>query len=315
MRPVSLAQHESRARRLAEEASVDLRGRLSGATALHRSERPCYVGPPSLFRIAQFTQALKKRLETLLRLGPGQRVLDIGCGPGIDTISLSALVAPDGMAVGVDFDAQMIATARKRARAAATGHLACHVQADAARLPYTTDFFDACRCERVLQHVRNGHAVVAEMARVTRPGGVVVAADTDWASLSIAAADVETERRIVTSIPDLLHNGYAGRELPRLLADCGLEQTVVEVFPVHWATYDAFRTTSFMTAGLHDRLIANGRVGPQEWSRFVRDLEVSDSRGVFFASAAIIIAAGMKSSQPRCRPSPMSGVRSIGGHS
>ena len=93
----------------------------------------------------------------------------------------------------------MVDAARDRVRGQPAGRRARHLRADAVRLPFATGAFDVCRCERVLQHLRDGQSAIVEMARVTKPSGIVVVADSDWASLTIDAADVQSERRIVRS--------------------------------------------------------------------------------------------------------------------
>ena len=61
-----------------------------------------------------------------MHLQPGHAVLDVGCGPGTDTIVLAGLVGPTGRVVGVDSDAAMIAGADRRA-----GQAGCYAPARA----------------------------------------------------------------------------------------------------------------------------------------------------------------------------------------
>ena len=104
----------------------------------------------------------------LTALGPvaGRRVLDVGCGTG----RLAALLAGAGAeVVGVDLSPAMLAVAAQRA----PGRLAC---ADAARLPLPDASVDAAVTVATLEFTHDPAAVLAEMARVVRPGGRVVAA-------------------------------------------------------------------------------------------------------------------------------------------
>jgi ubiquinone/menaquinone biosynthesis C-methylase UbiE len=107
----------------------------------------------------------KRRSYELLALQPGQWVLDIGCGDGGD---LAALEEFGARAVGVDASESAVRAAR-----AAVPSAQVEV-ADAVALPFAPDTFDACRCDRTLQHVADPAGALAEMVRVTRPGGVVV---------------------------------------------------------------------------------------------------------------------------------------------
>jgi ubiquinone/menaquinone biosynthesis C-methylase UbiE len=65
-----------------------------------------YVSPEFLRVIRQISRARKQQVYTLLRVGVGSRVLDVGCGPGTDTIPLAQLVGPTGYVVGLDQAAQ-----------------------------------------------------------------------------------------------------------------------------------------------------------------------------------------------------------------
>jgi ubiquinone/menaquinone biosynthesis C-methylase UbiE len=121
-------------------------------------------------------RAGKQRSCELLGLGPGDRVLDVGCGTGVDAPALAAMVAPGGELVGVDSSAGVLAVARRVA--AEIGVNARFEVADAAALPFADGCFGACRADRTLQHVPDPATAVAEMVRVTVPGGIVLISET-----------------------------------------------------------------------------------------------------------------------------------------
>jgi ubiquinone/menaquinone biosynthesis C-methylase UbiE len=113
---------------------------------------------------------LEARLTRLLPALDGtERVLDSGCGTG----ALSAALAPHvAEVVGVDSDESYVAAAR-----AACPPSCSFVVGDATALPFGYGEFDVAGCLRVLHHVRRPELVVAELARVTRPGGTVLVVD------------------------------------------------------------------------------------------------------------------------------------------
>ncbi|MDA8291317.1 MAG: methyltransferase domain-containing protein [Actinomycetota bacterium] len=111
-------------------------------------------------------------------LVPGQRVLDVGCGPGTITAGLASLVAP-GTVVGVDAAGGILAEAR--ATVAAQGAETVLIeQADVLALPYEDGSFDVVHAHQVLQHLADPVAALREMRRVCRAGGVVAARDGDY---------------------------------------------------------------------------------------------------------------------------------------
>jgi len=253
-------------------------------------------------RLALMTAGLKQRIRALLDLAPGHRVLDVGCGPGLDASAVAESVGPTGRVAAIDYDPAMIRAACSTREARATGARGIWYQvADAAGIPYRTNTFDGCYCERVLQHTSDAATVVHEIARVTTPGGVIVIADTDWATLSIDAPEPAVERALVRFVGDTLRNGLAGRQLRRLMTDAGLTDVEVEMWPIVWTDYQLFRSTSLSLIHMDRRAIGAGAVSADDVARLDEALIDADRRGVFFASAAVIVARGRKSADHRTR--------------
>jgi ubiquinone/menaquinone biosynthesis C-methylase UbiE len=110
-------------------------------------------------------------LEPFLAARPGA-VLEVGCGTGVFTRHVGAQL-PDSRVVGLDMDEGRLAFARARNVAPNVRYQA----ADLLHLPFEDGRFDLVFCRFVLVHVPDPTQALREMARVTRPGGVVVAYD------------------------------------------------------------------------------------------------------------------------------------------
>jgi len=118
----------------------------------------------------QRAEELRARVERLLApLGGHERALDSGCGAGALAFALAPLV---GSVVGIDSSEELVAAGREHAPPN------CELQVgDATKLPYSFGEFDISGCLRVLHHMRRPELVVAELARVTKPGGRILVAD------------------------------------------------------------------------------------------------------------------------------------------
>jgi ubiquinone/menaquinone biosynthesis C-methylase UbiE len=174
--------------------------------------------------------SLRARAWQLLGLLPGARVLDIGCGPGTATLGLASLVGSFGEVIGIDADMEMVRSAATAAHVAGLASWAKYQQGDATRLPFPSGTFDACYCERVLQHLDadQATAAVAEAARVTRSGGAICLVDSDWASFSVETSEPELERRLQPLQLARFANPLSGRTLGRMLRAQGLGFVVTE---------------------------------------------------------------------------------------
>jgi ubiquinone/menaquinone biosynthesis C-methylase UbiE len=253
-----------------------------------------YVYSQNLQIWAERLKADKLRTYELMHIQPGDHVLDVGCGPGVDTISLAQVVGPTGQVVGVDHDAAMLAEASQRAVQAGVAGWVHYFQGEAFSLPFATGIFDACRSERLFQHLVNPALALAEMVRVTRPSGWVVVLDTDWGTRSIDTDEVEIERRLARfETEHMNHNGYAGRQLYRLFKQQPLADIVLEMRPFSSTSYALIRQ-GMQLEDCEAKALAAGVVTEEELRRWRRSLEQAEGEGVFFCSLMMTLAAGRR---------------------
>jgi arsenite methyltransferase len=113
---------------------------------------------------------------SLGRLQPGQDVLDVGCGAGMDTLIAAQMVGSSGSVTGIDMTPDMVAKARRSAAAMGVANVEI-VEGSAEQLPFADATFDVVISNGVIDLIPDKDAVFAEITRVLRPGGRIQLAD------------------------------------------------------------------------------------------------------------------------------------------
>jgi len=233
----------------------------------------------------------KRESYRLLGAAPGRRILDVGCGLGADAAAMATMVAKGGAVIGVDGSQAMIQEARRQ-HGSVEG-LSFEV-ADAAHLPFDDASFDACRIDRVLQHIADPAPVIREMARVLRPEGVLVAYDNDWETLTVDAADRALTRVVLNAWCDRFPSGWIGRRLVPIFLETGLCDVVASPKTLVLRELDvADRIYCFMATV--ERLADEGIVGRDAAARWAQELRTADAEGRFFTSYTGFLVRGTRS--------------------
>jgi SAM-dependent methyltransferase len=221
-----------------------------------------------------------------LRPEPGQRLIDAGCGGGDVARRLAAEVGPTGEVLALDLSAATLAAAQARH----DGSAVIYLTGDVAAIDLSDDDVDGVWCERVLQHVADPDAAIAELIRVTRPGGRICLIDTDWLSLAFDGVP----EHLAAAVSADMHSRFAqeqrgiGRKLRRRLLAAGL--TDVTAVPVT-CTFGTPESAAVVLP------MANPAVPVESWSTSVRDdwfaaVDAAGGRGDFLAVLTIWVVAG-----------------------
>jgi SAM-dependent methyltransferase len=211
-----------------------------------------------------------------LDLRPGLTALDVGCGPGTNLPDLAAGVTAAGRVIGVDHDPEMLAEARRRT----TGLPVELRQGDAHDLPVEDQSVDRARVDRMLQHVTDPARVVAELYRVTRPGGLICLYEPDWATLAVASADAATSRAFTEFTCAQVRNFSVGRQLPALAAAAGFTVRSAQPAPGVWHDFEEADVVLGLSR-LSARAVQADRLSPEGAEAWLAGLR----RGPFVAAA------------------------------
>ena len=151
---------------------------------------------PRLEALYRTVEILRRRriVRETLAAAPGERILDVGCGPGFYAADLLEDVGPSGSIVGVDRSPQMLGAARQRNEAKRN---ASFLEGEATAPPVEDGSFDAALCVQVLEYVPDTVAALTAMRRALRPGGRLLVWDVDWSTVSLHSTDPARTARVL----------------------------------------------------------------------------------------------------------------------
>jgi ubiquinone/menaquinone biosynthesis C-methylase UbiE len=192
----------------------------------------------SVLRSHRWRTAENSCAYLLPHLRPGQRVLDVGCGPGTITVDLARRVRPDGDVLGLDVAADVVAQAEAHGAEAGVGNVRFAV-GDVYALDAEDGAFDVVHAHQVLQHLSDPARALRELRRVLRPGGLLAVRDSDYAAFTWAPADPALDRWLALYHELTRRNGAeadAGRYLLGWVQAAGFED--VEAGSSTWTFAD-----------------------------------------------------------------------------
>jgi ubiquinone/menaquinone biosynthesis C-methylase UbiE len=175
---------------------------------------------------ARWTASLRAYLFQKAGLAAARRVLEVGCGTGALLQDFTAQIA----AHGVDLSMAVVK------QAAVHAHNSFPINADGQFLPYPSGIFDFSFCHYLLLWVSSPSAVLAEMKRVTRPGGAVLAlAEPDYGGrVDFPAELAELGRWQAESLRKQGAQPEMGRQLAGIFARAGLKSIETGVLGGMW---------------------------------------------------------------------------------
>jgi len=243
---------------------------------------------------------LRRRFLAFVPIRRGNRVLEVGSGSGVVLRDIAARVGPRGRVVGVDPSRWLVTAAARLLRGhAARSRITLRV-GDGHRLPFGDGRFDVSVAVTVLLHVTDPLAVVREMARVTRVGGVVAVQDQDFGTVAVAHPDRATTVRILDGVAERIYaEPWSGRRLPGLLRAAGLERVRLRTDVYQDTTLEPY-TKSFLERRA-ENAVRFGIVDEAAARRWLDALTALVSAGDFVLTLNYYAASGVKPSGGRSR--------------
>ncbi|MBD3253911.1 MAG: methyltransferase domain-containing protein [Candidatus Lokiarchaeota archaeon] len=182
----------------------------------------------------------RRRMIAELGLKDGDKVLDLGCGPGLWTPMIAEEIAPHGNVVGVDFSAPLIEYAKKNKNSHYCKDIMEFRRGDFYDLPYDDDSFDVVFFGNCFAYVIDAARVLAEQKRLTKKGGRIIAKDFDGAIIVFYPIDPYLSSKILTATskalketpPDPPFDNYTGRKLNGLFLNAGLKKVSTKSYAI-----------------------------------------------------------------------------------
>jgi ubiquinone/menaquinone biosynthesis C-methylase UbiE len=208
----------------------------------------------------------------------------------------AAQVGQSGRIVGLDYTERFLQVARERARTLGLAQ-ATFQAGDCRALPFDDASFDVVLADKLLIHVAPGEGIVAEMLRVTKPGGWIGALDWDSEAVLIACDDPSLTRRILDVNRDQRACFDAARRTAGWFARAGAEEITVAGILACF-TVSSNPVMQGLVCRWADRAVAAAAVQPEEADAWLADVLAPDRPGRLVA-LPIIVTAGKKPGAPR----------------
>lgn len=238
-----------------------------------------------------FVQLYKHRAHALLDLEPGQHVLDAGAGTGEDAQAIAALVAPTGRVVGMDLSQAMVDSAQRRSLGTP---LPLHfVQGDIHALPFAENTFDRCYADKTFQHLPDPKRALAELIRVTKPGGLVVTVDPDHETQVLDSPYPTLTRRFLRFRNDGMRQPGIAHRMYAYFKEAGLTEIRIEPLTRVTTDYETFRPVAHFIEGMRFAQ-QQGVVTEEEAALWIAALEDAMQTGRFFHAMTSFITRGQK---------------------
>lgn len=210
--------------------------------------------------MASIGEDITRKLIESAEIGPGMKILDLGCGNGDVTFLLSDYVGTDGLIVGIDRSENAIATAKNKAKEFGLTNLHFYVG------DITQDFrmdrfdFDAIVVRRVLMYLPNPQNTITTAIKQLKPGGVFIVQENDISLTPMGLEGMPQHKKVIDRIRATLEkenvNFHMGFELHTILIQSGLQVEKIWAEAV-LSTPNQPTPWAFLTQVMKDRMITH----------------------------------------------------------
>jgi SAM-dependent methyltransferase len=225
-----------------------------------------------------------------MHLQPGDKSLDAGCGTGSFFSAMASRLGSTGELVALDHASAFLDEARRRFSSERLPTPLTLIAADLNAMPFPDGTFDSAHCERVLIHVCDPQKALAELKRVVRPNGWVVAVEPDLVGWRIDHEDAEAARHISAGFADSIRHPAMGLELNRRMALVGLVDRQLRFVTEIETNVEHENFVYFERAA--ETAVSRGWLSAERAKSALRTLREQIASGQFTSYSSLFICAG-----------------------
>jgi len=226
----------------------------------------------------------------LMHLKIGNRALDAGCGAGSFFSAVAEAVGPNGEIVGLDHAPAFLEEARSHYATATHSTPLKLIAGDVNGMPFTDGHFDAAHCERMLIHLADPQRALAEMTRVVKPGGWVVAVEPDLTGWRFDLEDVDAAQALISGFTSTIRHPAMGLALNRRMAAIGLVERQVRAVTEVETTVEDEMFVYFDRAA--NTAIEQGWLSTEKAKDAVATLREQVAAGAYTSYSSLFVVAG-----------------------
>lgn len=212
---------------------------------------------------------------------PGQVIGDIGCGNGLMTAELARAVGPQGMVMGIDPSADMLAAAKERLAQADNVRL---LEGSAEALPVEDASLDGAVSLQVFEYVPDIRKALAEVARVLKPSGRLVIGDMHFGTLAWFSEVPDRMKRMAESWERHVADVATPVSLIPAMRATGYEVEAVDVLPMVDTELRPDGLAMMMLVLMENFAVSNGHVSAEEARAWADEQHALATEGRFFQS-------------------------------
>ncbi|MEQ8734269.1 MAG: methyltransferase domain-containing protein [Rhodospirillaceae bacterium] len=226
-----------------------------------------------------------------LTLKPGERVMDVGAGPGLLALEMATEVGPEGQVIALDPSESMRAIAEHRCRNCPWVSV---VDGDAIALPAQDASLEALVATQVYEYVPDMAKALSEAYRVLKPGGRLLALDTDWNSAVLNTADpARMSDMLAAWRSHFVHPDLPGR-FPKLCRSAGFDLAFSGGTAVVNTTMSKETFAGDVLYTMPKFAEQRGALPPETCAAWLQELKDLDTSGDFFFSVTRFVCVAIK---------------------